>query len=389
VSARVPNAPPQEWPVRIGRTKVYPPVDRSPIAHRIVTYYICFLRFPLQALFGASGIQRGGLCPTEGAPARLALQPNRNLNNRIWRQLPAHELIAIEPTLTHVELKHETVLRKPNSTIKHVCWMICSLIGIFVLACGGILALAGERPASHKGSTSAAMRFEWHLEGPADQCGAICRTWISAIGVIVAETAREFETFASNRDVRSATLVLDSEGGSVLAAIALGRAVRSLHMTTAVGKTIMLPYTGDGQPRARVSANASCESMCAFVLLGGARRYVPAGAQVLVHQIWPGAKNKQASLSTYSAKELDVVQRDIGRLARYTVEMGGGIELLDKALQFPPWEPMHSLSAEEMRRTGLTTTDRLFEPAVPAAKAAPVFPNSSLATTGQLQRARD
>jgi hypothetical protein len=116
---------------------------------------------------------------------------------------------------------------------------------------------------------------------------------------------------------------------------------------------------------------------------------VPAGAQVLVHQIWLGAKNKQASLSTYSAKELGVVQRDIGRLARYTVEMGGGIELLDKALQVPPWEPMHSLSAEEMRRTGLTTTDRMFEPAVPVAKAAPVFPNSSLATTGQLQRARD
>ena len=302
------------------------------------------------------------------------LQPNRNLNSRILRQLPAHELIAVEPKLTHVEPKHETVLRKPNSTIKQIYWMICSLIGIVVLACGGILAFAGERPASHKGSTSAAMRFEWHLEGPADQCGAVCRTWISAIGVIVAETAREFETFASNRDVRSATLVLDSEGGSVLAAIALGRAVRSLDMTTAVGKTITLPHTDDGQPRARVSANARCELMCAFVLLGGARRYVPAGAQVLVHQIWLGGKNKRASVSTYSAKELGVVQRDIGRLARYTVEMGGGIELLDKALQVPPWEPMHSLSAEEMRRTGLTTTDRMFEPAVPAAKAAPVIP---------------
>jgi hypothetical protein len=35
--------------------------------------------------------------------------------------------------------------------------------------------------------------------------------------------------------------VLDSEGGSVLTALALGRAIRRFDMTTTVGKTIVLP----------------------------------------------------------------------------------------------------------------------------------------------------
>jgi hypothetical protein len=50
-----------------------------------------------------------------------------------------------------------------------------------------------------------------------------------------------------------------------------------------------------------------------------------------------------------------LVQRDIGRLAQYTIDMGGSIELLNLALRIPPWEPMHALSAEETRRTHLAT----------------------------------
>src|SRR5450631_3820994 len=69
-----------------------------------------------------------------------------------------------------------------------------------------------------------------------------------------------------------ATLVLDSEGGSVVDTIALGRALRRLDVTTSVGKAV-IGAAADGSTT--LSPAASCESMCAFVLLGGARRYVP------------------------------------------------------------------------------------------------------------------
>jgi hypothetical protein len=105
--------------------------------------------------------------------------------------------------------------------------------------------------------------------------------------------------------------------------------------------------------------------MCAFILLGGTRRHVPQEARVLVHQIWLGSKSRRALESSYSAEEISRVERDIGSLARYTVEMGGGIELVEAALRVPPWEPMHELSGEEIRRMRLVTIDRLFDDLVP------------------------
>ena len=135
----------------------------------------------------------------------------------------------------------------------------------------------------------------------------------------------------------------------MLGALALGRAIRKLGMTTTVGKTIDL----SAQPMAASSAakllpRAYCESMCAFVLLAGVERRVPAEARVMVHQIWLGDRRDDPTAANYSAEDLVVVQRDIGRLARYTVEMGGGVDLLEIALKIPPWEPMRHAVA---RRT--------------------------------------
>jgi hypothetical protein len=124
--------------------------------------------------------------------------------------------------------------------------------------------------------------------------------------------------------------------------------------------------------------------MCAFLLLGGTRRYVPPQARVLVHQIWLGSKSKRALESSYSAEELGLVQRDIGSLARYTIEMGGGVELIETALRVPPWEPMYALTGDDLRRMRVTTVDRLFEPDVPVASA-PVKSLAGAATTARGQ----
>ena len=263
--------------------------------------------------------------------------------------------------------------------------MVRYLVGAWALVCGCLAAFAADRPAAKTDGKPAPMRFEWRTEGPAVDCGTHCRVWISAIGAINETTVRDFEQFADTNDIRGATLVLDSEGGSVLSALALGRAIRRFEMTTTVGKTAVLPAVDDGKPRATLSPKANCESMCAFILLGGTRRYIPPEAQVLVHQIWLGAKSKRALESSYSAEELELVQRDIGKLARYTIEMGGGIELLETALRTPPWQPMHVLSAEEVRRLRLATVDSLFEPAIPQAVAGASNANA-LTTSAQAQR---
>lgn len=219
--------------------------------------------------------------------------------------------------------------------------------------------LVGQ-PAAARDNQPDTMRFEWRVEGPAAACGSHCRTWISATGVITEDTARTFEAFAHARNVRGHKLVLDSEGGSVLAALALGRTIRKYDMTTTVGRTTTVQPVDKESPRAILTHDASCESMCVFLLLAGTRRYVPTEARVLVHQIWLGAKSKRAREVPYTADELQLVQRDIGRLVRYAAEMGGSMELIETALRVPPWEPMHRLTVEELRRMRITTVDHLY-----------------------------
>ncbi len=134
----------------------------------------------------------------------------------------------------------------------------------------------------------------------------------------------------------------------------------------------------DKTSRAAVlSPTADCESMCAFVLLGGVQRSVPADARVMVHQIWLGDRRDDPTAASYSAEDLVLVQRDIGRLAQYTAEMGASVDLLDLALRIPPWEPMHALTRDELQRTRLTTED-------PEAPAAATVATSSPATMQQL-----
>ena len=220
-------------------------------------------------------------------------------------------------------------------------------------------------PASVQAATdrSLPMRFEFRMQGPAGACGTKCKGLVSAAGAITADTPRHFLAFAQNHDLAGATLAIDSDGGSVLGAIALGRRIRNLKLATTVGRLVDLPANGQGDQRAELSPSADCESMCAFVLLGGVQRSVPTDARVMVHQIWLGDRREDPTAASYSAEDLVLVQRDIGRLAQYTAEMGASVDLLDLALRIPPWEPMHALTRDELKRTRLTTDD----PDVPVA----------------------
>jgi hypothetical protein len=56
-----------------------------------------------------------------------------------------------------------------------------------------------------------------------------------------------------------------------------------------------------------------------------------------------------------------IVERDIGRLAKYTFDMGGAGDLLSLSLNVPPWEDLHELSQAELRLTNLVTTDAVAE----------------------------
>jgi hypothetical protein len=193
------------------------------------------------------------------------------------------------------------------------------------------------------------MKFNWVA------CEPNCRGWVSAVGIVTADSPREFDEFARGRDLKGATIVLDSSGGSVNDSITLGRRFRGLGALTTVGVSIR-NQTAQG-PRPSVAPEAYCESMCVFLLLAGKTRYVPDAAHVRVHQIWMGDRADDARAASYTAQDLMIVERDIGRLAKFTFDMGGTGDLLSLALSVPPWEDLHRLSRAELKLTNLVTTD--------------------------------
>jgi hypothetical protein len=229
-------------------------------------------------------------------------------------------------------------------------WALIGAASLCIALPGAIAALGGS---AHAGVTleerKLPMKFSWVA------CRPDCRGWVSAVGVVTADSPKDFDDFARGRQLGGVTIVLDSSGGSVNDSIALGRRWRNLGALTTVGASVQTA-TAQGD-RAIVVPDAYCESMCVYLLLSGKARYVPEGAHVRVHQIWMGDRADDAKAASYSAHDLMIVERDIGRLAKYTFDMGGAGDLLSLSLNVPPWEDLHELSPVELRLTNLVTTD--------------------------------
>ena len=252
-------------------------------------------------------------------------------------------------------------------------WVLLGAAALCIALPGGITTLGNSAQAGVTlEERKMPMRFGWVA------CEPNCKGWVSAVGIVTADSPHDFDEFARGRELNGATIVLDSSGGSVNDSIALGRKFRGLGALTTVGATVRT-QTPHGE-RASVAPEAYCESMCVFLLLSGKARYVPPVAHVRVHQIWMGDRADDAKAASYTAQDLMIVERDIGRLAKYTFDMGGTGDLLSLALSVPPWEDLHEMSRGELRLANLVTTDAVADvfpqdnAAVPMAEAKPAKP---------------
>ena len=215
-------------------------------------------------------------------------------------------------------------------------WALVSAAALFTALPAAVAAPGSAHAGTTLEQRKLPMRFSWVA------CEPNCRGWVSAVGIVTADSPGDFDEFARGRDLGGATIVLDSSGGSVNDSIALGRRWRALGALTTVGITVET-HTARGD-RASVVPEAYCELMCVFLLLSGKTRYVPEAAHVRVHQIWMGDRADDAKAASYTAQDMMIVERDIGRLAKYTFDMGGAGDLLSLALNVPPWEDLHELS---------------------------------------------
>ena len=251
------------------------------------------------------------------------------------------------------------------------------------IALPGVVATPGG--SAHAGVTleerKLPMKFNWVA------CQPNCRGWVSAVGIVTADSPREFDEFARGRQLGGVTIVLDSSGGSVNDSIALGRRWRNLGALTTVGSSIQT-RTAQGE-RAAVAPEAYLRSRCACSCCCPARRATCRRRRIsgCTRSGWATAPTTPGPRA-YSAQDLMIVERDIGRLAKYTFDMGGTGDLLSLALSVPPWEDLHELSRAELRLTNLVTTDAVADvlPHLDSASV-PVAEVPGKADAGSLRRA--
>jgi len=129
-------------------------------------------------------------------------------------------------------------------------------------------------------------------------CEPLCPEWISAEGRIMPNTAGTLAALLKNADYRKLPILINSGGGSIESAVAMGRTIRKYQMTTAVGKTFIFgcpeadrltnkckldaitkTYNGMAMP-----IEAYCASACPLMLLGGTVRVIEPYALVGLHE---------------------------------------------------------------------------------------------------------
>jgi hypothetical protein len=152
----------------------------------------------------------------------------------------------------------------------------------------GAEARAAPRPQAAPTSL-APMRFV-RVRSGGSACRTDCPEWISAEGKIVTGTADALARVLAAADDRRLPIFINSAGGSVQDAMAMGRLIRAKRLAVVVAHTAIAPCAGSARDcgeaqGSAMSLGAYCASACTLVLAGGIERYVSPLSFVGVHQL--------------------------------------------------------------------------------------------------------
>ena len=132
-------------------------------------------------------------------------------------------------------------------------------------------------------------------------CEPLCPEWIAAEGEITGATPQAFRKVFKQMGKRKLPIIIRSPGGSINAALEIGRMIRKRKLNVAVGtteflgchpndKNCKLPKEHKGDYRGKTSEfYAFCNSACPMILAAGTVRLASFGTTVGVHQpktIW-------------------------------------------------------------------------------------------------------
>ena len=156
---------------------------------------------------------------------------------------------------------------------------------------------------------------------------------ITLTGQIAPGDTDRLTEFLMTVDPAPTQVFLNSPGGSVQDALAMGRTLRALGVAT------------------RMTATDICLSACPYLIAAGTTRTIESGALVGVHQHYFGENTVMPAFMAVSD-----IQRGQGEVMEYLADMGIDPLIMRPALATPPDE-IYLLTSEEMLQFRLTTTD--------------------------------
>lgn len=165
-----------------------------------------------------------------------------------------------------------------------------------------------------------------------------------ATGSITPGTSARFAEEIEKRGDYVTTVVLNSPGGSVQDALAMGKLIRERGLITLVEKA------------------GHCASSCPLVFSGGAARIAEKGASMGVHQVFAISREDGTQADTGMAQ----AQRVSAECQRHLVDMGVDTRVWIHAMETPR-EELFYFTPKELLDLKLATGDVL--PAAPAAAA--------------------
>jgi hypothetical protein len=172
---------------------------------------------------------------------------------------------------------------------------------------------------------------------------------LMATGTITPGISEAFAAEVGKRGDYIKTVVLNSPGGSVTDALAMGRLIREKKFAT------------------EVEAGKYCASSCPLVFAGGVERRAGDKAAIGVHQV-----AATSSASAAPRDEMDVAQRISARCQRYLGDMGISLQVWVHAME-TPHDKLFIFKPDELKSLNIVTTG-----ATPVASPAPAAPASSL-----------
>ena len=214
-------------------------------------------------------------------------------------------------------------------------------------------------------------------------CRSDCPEWISAEGKIVTGSADALERTLRANNGRRLPIVINSAGGSVDDAMAMGRLIRAKHLAVAVAHTTIMPCArgaktcGEAKGAAD-SRGAYCASACTLALAGGVERYISPQSYIGVHQMTEVIKQTQVKklykvrYLKFAGIKLELSRHFVGEqksttvaklaaddsvdydVADYFAEMGVADPVM-KLTMTTPAKSIHWMSADELRVSRMAT----------------------------------